>query len=71
MMICEADFEELFPDRFGPKEIDPSAATPSASCLARWEDDGGRTTSADIIPLSHRRPIREARRGSVFEVRRR
>lgn len=71
MMLCKADFEELFPDLFRPKYIEPSAARPSARCLARWEDDGGRTTSANIIPLPHRRPIQEARRNSNFEVHRR
>ncbi|KAA8606069.1 hypothetical protein AL036_16185 [Salipiger aestuarii] len=71
MMICKADFEELFPDLLGPKVRRPSAAGPSAECVARWEDDGGRTTSANIIPLPRRRPIQEARRGSFFEVRRR
>ncbi|TCO68705.1 hypothetical protein [Rhodovulum euryhalinum] len=70
MMICKADFEELFPDLFGPKDIEPLAATPSARCLARWEDDGGRTISANIIPLPRRWPIQEDRRGSFFEVRR-
>jgi len=71
MMICKADFEELFPELFRPSATVSSVAEPSAKCLARWEDDGGRTTSATIIPLSHRRLIQEARRGSFFEVRRR
>lgn len=71
MMICKADFEELFPDLFRPTDIEPSAAKPSAKCLARWEDDGGRTTSASTVPLPQHRPIQEARLGSFFEVRRR
>lgn len=71
MMLCKADFEELFQDLFRPKDMVSSVAEPSAKCLARWEDDGGRTTSANIIPLPHRRPIQEARRNSNFEVHRR
>ena len=71
MMICKADFEELFPELFRPSDMVRSVAEPSAKCLARWEDDGGRTTSANIIPMPHRRPIQEARRDSNFEVRRR
>ena len=69
MMICKADFEELFPELFRPSDMERSVAEPSAKCLARWEDDGGRTTSANVIPLSRRRPIQEARRGSFFAVR--
>ena len=69
MMICKADFEELFPELFRPSDMERSVAEPSAKCLARWEDDGGRTTSANVIPLPHRRPIQEARRDSNFEVR--
>ncbi|MCB1328517.1 MAG: hypothetical protein KDK28_03255 [Maritimibacter sp.] len=69
MMICKADFEELFPELFRPSEVVRSVDEPSAKRLERWEDDGGRTTSANIIPLPHRRPIQEARRGSSFEVR--
>ncbi len=71
MMICKADFEELFPELFRPSDMVKSVAEPSAKCLARWEDDGGRTTSANIILLPHRRPIQEARCGSFFEMRRR
>lgn len=71
MMICKADFEELFPELFRPGIMVSSVAEPSAKCLARWEDDGGRTTSANIIPLPHRRPIQEVRRNSNFEARRR
>jgi hypothetical protein len=51
MMICKADFEELFPYLFAPKDIQPLSATSSASCLKRGKDYGGCTTSAKIIPL--------------------
>lgn len=71
MMVCKADFEELFPELFRPSDMERSVAEPSGKCLTRWEDDGGRTTSANIIPLPHRRPIQEARRGSFFEMPRR
>lgn len=71
MMICKADFEELFPELFRPSDMVRSVAEPSGKSLARWEDEGGRTTSANIIPLPHRRPIQETQRGSVFELRRR
>lgn len=45
MMICDADFEELFPNLFQPEHADtvqPTAKAPSAECIARWEDDGGQ-----------------------------
>lgn len=45
MMICNADFEELFPALFRPAPVSASAMpqpAPNASCIARWEDDGGR-----------------------------
>lgn len=44
MMICDADFEELFPDLFQPEPapvMQPAAKAPTAECFARWEDDGG------------------------------
>lgn len=44
MMICAADFEELFPDLFQPataSDAQPKAKAPSTECIARWEDDGG------------------------------
>lgn len=69
MMICKAEIEELFPELFRPSDMERSVAEPSAKCLARWEDNGGRTTSTNIIPLPHRRPMQKARRDSVFEVR--
>lgn len=54
MMISRADFEELFPELFQPEpEFEPTLAAPaktkgaSAECIARWEDDGGRSLSAD------------------------
>ncbi|WP_343504825.1 MULTISPECIES: hypothetical protein [Roseobacteraceae] len=69
MMISKADFGELFPELFRPSDMERSVAEPSAKCLARWEDDGGRTTSTNIILLPNRRPMQEARRDSVFQVR--
>lgn len=45
MMICAADFEELFPDLFQPEHVHAAtgrAKAPSAECIARWEDDGGK-----------------------------
>ncbi len=42
MMICKADFEELFPECFASQiQIRHEAAAPSQACIARWEDDGG------------------------------
>ena len=69
MMVCKADFEELFPELLRLRDMERLVAEPSAKCLARWEDDGGRTTSTNIIPLPHCRPMQEARRDSNFEVR--
>nr|WP_306265021.1 hypothetical protein [Pararhizobium sp. IMCC3301] len=45
-MISKADFEELFPAIFAPEQLaEMPIATPGpgATCLARWEDDGGKT----------------------------
>ncbi|SEN99523.1 hypothetical protein SAMN05216227_10382 [Pseudorhodobacter antarcticus] len=44
MMICKADFEELFPEIFGSEprlSPKPKVHQPSVECLGRWEDDGG------------------------------
>ncbi|MEQ5827854.1 hypothetical protein ACGYKB_10990 [Sulfitobacter sp. 916] len=50
MMLCKADFEELFPElRRVKKEETPG---PSMECVSRWEDDGG-------APVSVRPPGRE------------
>jgi hypothetical protein len=49
MMICKADFEELFPHLFTvaqrthPKTI---VKRPNEACLRRWEDDGGHPGTA-------------------------
>ena len=45
MMICKADFEELFPEIFAPESRNgpkTTALQPNAECLVRWEDGGGR-----------------------------
>jgi len=50
MMICKADFAELFPHLFLPEPAPaahPMASAPPVECMARWEDDGGR-----ILPAS-------------------
>lgn len=47
-MICKADFEDLFPEMFRPRDNETSAAEPSAECVTRWEDDGGR--GAPVAP---------------------
>lgn len=49
MMICDADFEELFPALFQPEPVRaarPKAQGPSAGCIARWDDDGGRQAAS-------------------------
>jgi hypothetical protein len=50
-MISRTDFEDLFPEVFPPRG-------PSADCVARWEDDGGRPAErpvasgrTDIVPV--------------------
>lgn len=56
MMICKADFEELFPTMTKAKRrgaFPYSAGSPSKkACIDRWEDDGGRTLR---IPQQRRR----------------
>ena len=49
MMICNADFEDLFPHLFKPEPAFAArqkTTSPSASCIARWEDDGGQSKPA-------------------------
>lgn len=49
MMICKADFEELFPEIFpteshnGRKE---KVQRSNLDCLVRWEDDSDRLSAA-------------------------
>jgi len=52
MMLCKADFEELFPELF--KQNPRAAAQPSVDCVARWEDDGGAPAVINRVPT--RRP---------------
>ena len=45
-MLSAADFPDVFPwmaERLPGHERDTRSDLPGASCLARWEDDGGRT----------------------------
>ncbi|AZQ68684.1 hypothetical protein EF888_17045 [Silicimonas algicola] len=46
MMICKADFEDLFPLMFQPEDK-VWVVEPSAKALARWEDDGGRAAPVE------------------------
>lgn len=48
MMICRADFEELFPDVFPAKRGKKRA---SAVTLARVEDNGGQPGAGPLLPL--------------------
>ena len=41
-MLSDADFPDIFPWMAGRKEEDAGDRSPTASCIARWEDDGGR-----------------------------
>lgn len=44
MMICKADFDEIFPETLPParRAVEPKAAAgPGPAAIARWEDDGG------------------------------
>lgn len=45
MMLCKADFEEIFPELFKPTKCalaETSVAANHPACIARWEDEGGR-----------------------------
>ncbi|MBT52721.1 MAG: hypothetical protein CMF72_04845 [Mameliella sp.] len=60
-MICNADFDDLFPALFQPEHVpavQPTAKAPSAACIARWEDDGGRhlPTAPQVRAAPPRRP---------------
>ncbi len=43
MMLCKADFEELFPSLFKTKDHTLGEAQLSSGndCISRWKDDGG------------------------------
>ena len=63
MMLSAVDFDELFPPM---TERDASCArgrspSPSATCIARWEDDGGRVLHhPEPRPAEERIPVRRA-----------
>ena len=66
MMICKADFQDLFPETFpADPEADakPAARPPNRPGLARWEDEGGR-----LAPVSASDPVGRlrSRRETVF-----
>jgi hypothetical protein len=54
-MLSAADFPAVFPwmaERLPRHERKGTIQLPTASCIARWEDDGGRT----LNPVSGNRP---------------
>ncbi len=60
MMLCDADFDEIFAPEIRPRPPVPAPAAmarlpqrPEPGSLARWEDDGGRVSPA---PRSHAAP---------------
>lgn len=42
MMMRKENFDQLFPEALQLAADISHAGEPSAECLARWEDDGGR-----------------------------
>lgn len=48
MMICRADFEELFPEMFEKEDraVDREPKDASDASISRWKDDGGRVIEA-------------------------
>ncbi len=54
MMICRADFEDLFPHLFAPKArpVAKKVQIQKVACIARWKDDGG-TVQTLPPPPSH------------------
>lgn len=59
MMLCKADFEQLFPKSFAAEHrpvqssyAQAATSVPSAKCIARWEDDGGTAIPA-TRPVNH------------------
>ncbi len=63
-MICNADFEELFPALFQTEPVRaacPRAQVPSAECIVRWDDDGGRQATsvcgAELQAATARKPV--------------
>lgn len=56
MMICKADFEELFPHLF-TREAQPKIETtlvPTDACIARWYDDGGSIDTRPQQKIVHK-----------------
>jgi hypothetical protein len=81
MMICKADFDELFPcarqqapsagETQAPEQkLTQKPASPSAACLARWEDDGGADDGVPgrIRPKARRPVSRAAVRSDPMEA---
>lgn len=59
MMICKADFEELFPEIFAPEPnngLKASVQQPNARRSVRWEDDDGGRLDTLLAPCEMSRP---------------
>lgn len=64
MMICNADFDELFPDLFCRPLTAAAPRAPEPGCLARWEDDGGRIPAPQRPRAAPSVPRRAVRAGA-------
>ena len=58
MMLCKADFEELFPDIFRPLKSDPVRWEAGGGALSAWQERGP-------IPLLERGPPPQLATGPV------
>ena len=49
MMLCSADFEELFPELFPPQANDGLTKNPGAGSASRWNDFAGTAMPTENI----------------------
>ncbi|WP_341860930.1 hypothetical protein [Gymnodinialimonas sp. 57CJ19] len=65
MMLCQADFEDLFPDLFPGDTRETEAIrlnAPSAHCVTRWKDDAAplhATPQSGRLNASKRPPLQK------------
>lgn len=62
MMLCKADFDELFPDIFSPTKVDPAQfgkhVGRSDSALSTWQEPGPvRAQAIDPSPRLTTAPV--------------